>query len=57
MLATFTGTISNCAGILFFFLIYLFIICKYTVAVLRYSRRGHQISLRMVMSHHEVAGI
>ena len=26
----------------------LFIICKYTVAVLRYSRRAHQISLRMV---------
>ena len=40
-----------------FFKIYLFIICKYTVAVLRYSRRGHQISLRMVVSHHVVAGI
>jgi hypothetical protein len=37
--------------------IYLFIISKYTVAVLRYSRRGHQISLRMVVSHHVVAGI
>jgi hypothetical protein len=34
--------------LLFFLKIYLFIICKYTVAVLRYSRRGHQISLRMV---------
>jgi hypothetical protein len=32
----------------FFFLIYLFIICKYTVAIFRHSRRGHQISLRMV---------
>jgi hypothetical protein len=31
-----------------FLKIYLFSICKYTVAVLRYSRRGHQISLRMV---------
>jgi hypothetical protein len=31
-----------------FFKTYLFIICKYTVAVLRYSRRGHQISLRIV---------
>ena len=39
---------------LFFFL---FIICKYTVAVLRHSRRGSQISLRMVVSHHVVAGI
>jgi hypothetical protein len=26
--------------------------CKYTVAVLRHSRRGSQISLRMVVSHH-----
>jgi len=39
----------------FFFLkIYLFIICKYTVVVLRHSS---QISLRMVVSHHVVAGI
>jgi hypothetical protein len=37
--------------------IYLFIICKYTVAVLRHSRRGSQISLRIVVSHHVVAGI
>jgi hypothetical protein len=35
----------------FFFKIYLFIICKYTVAVFRHSRRGHQISLQMVVSH------
>jgi hypothetical protein len=42
----------------FFFLkIHLFIICKYTVAVLRHSRRGRQISLQMVVSHHVVAGI
>ena len=34
-----------------FFKIYLFIICKYTVAVFRHSGRGHQISLRMVVSH------
>jgi hypothetical protein len=37
--------------------IYLFIICKYTVAVFRHSRRGNQISLQMVVSHHVVAGI
>jgi hypothetical protein len=41
----------------FFFNICLFIICKYTVAVLRHSRRGSQILLRMVVSHHVVAGI
>jgi hypothetical protein len=43
----------------FFFLkIYLFIIiCKYTVAVFRHSRRGRQILLQMVVSHHVVAGI
>jgi hypothetical protein len=41
----------------FFFEIYLFITCKYTVAVLRHLRRGHQSSLRMVVSYHVVAGI
>jgi hypothetical protein len=33
------------------------IICKYTVAVFRHSRRGSEISLQMVVSHHVVAGI
>jgi hypothetical protein len=42
---------------LFLRFIYLFIICKYTVAVFRHSRRGYQISLQMVVSHHVVAGI
>jgi hypothetical protein len=37
--------------------IYLFIICKYIVADFRHSRRGHQISLRMVVNHHVVAKI
>jgi hypothetical protein len=41
----------------FFFKIYLFIICKYTVAIFRHSRRGRQILLQMVVSHHVVAGI
>jgi hypothetical protein len=53
-----TGKFSK---IFFFFFkdlfIYLFIICKYTVAVFRRTRRGHQISLRVVVSHHVVAGI
>jgi hypothetical protein len=44
------------SNVVFFFKIYLFIICKYTVAVFRHPRRGHQISLRMVVSHHVVAG-
>ena len=35
----------------FFKIFYLFIICKYTVVVFRHSRRGHQILLRMVVSH------
>jgi Na+(H+)/acetate symporter ActP len=33
------------------------IIRKYTVADFRHTRRGHQISLQMVVSHHVVAGI
>jgi hypothetical protein len=33
------------------------IICKYTVAVFRHTRRGCQISLQMVVSHHVFAGI
>jgi uncharacterized membrane protein YkvI len=40
-----------------FLKIYLLIICKYTVAVFRHSRRGSQILLLMVVSHHVVAGI
>ena len=42
---------------LFFLMIYLFIICKYTVAVYRHTRRGRQISLEVAVSHHVVAGI
>jgi hypothetical protein len=41
----------------FFFNIYLLIICKYTVAVFRHTRRGHWTPLQMVVSHHVVAGI
>jgi hypothetical protein len=47
-------------NLFYFFLIFfkdLFIICKYTVVVFRHSRRGHQILLQMVVSHHVVAGI
>ena len=35
----------------------LFILYENTVAVFRHTRRGHQISLRVVVSHHVVAGI
>jgi hypothetical protein len=38
------------------FLFFLFIICKYTVAVFRHSRRGHQIPLQVIVSHHVVVG-
>jgi hypothetical protein len=49
---------QSCSITVFFFLkIYLFITCKYTVAVFRHTRRGRQISLQMVVSHHVVAGI
>jgi hypothetical protein len=41
----------------FFFKDLFIIISKYTVAVFRHSRRGRQISLRMVVSDHVVAGI
>jgi len=39
------------------FIINLFIIYEYTVAVFRHTRKGHQISLWKVVSHHVVAGI
>ena len=42
---------------LFFFKMYLFITYKYTVTVFRHTRSGYQISLRIVVSHHVVAGI
>jgi hypothetical protein len=41
---------------IFFKKIYLFYICKYTVAVFRHTRRGHWISLQMVVSHHVGTG-
>jgi hypothetical protein len=47
----------KCSFLLLFLNIYFIIICKYTVTVFRHSRRGHQISLWMVVSHHVVAGI
>jgi hypothetical protein len=53
----FFAAFSVISSLFFFFKIYLFIICKYIVAVFRHSRRGSQISLRMVVSHHVVAGI
>jgi hypothetical protein len=37
--------------------IHVFIICKYTAAVFRCTRRMHQIPLQMVVSHHVIAGI
>jgi hypothetical protein len=43
--------------IIIFLKIYPFTICKYTVAVPRHSRRGHQTLSGMAVSHHVVARI
>jgi hypothetical protein len=40
----------------FFFLDLLVLISKYTVADFIHTRRGRQISLQMVVSHHVVGG-
>jgi hypothetical protein len=36
---------------------YLLYVYVYTVTVFRHTRRGHQLLLQMVVSHHVVAGI
>ena len=41
--------------IVYFKDLFIISICKYTVAVFRHTRRGRQIPLRMVVSHHVVA--
>jgi hypothetical protein len=41
---------------IYIFLIYLFYVCEYTVAVFRHVRRGHWIPLQMFVSHHVVGG-
>jgi hypothetical protein len=41
---------------IFLIMYFLFYLYEYTVTVFRYSRRGHQIPLQMVVSHHVVAG-
>jgi hypothetical protein len=41
---------------IYLFIFYLFNVCEYTVALFRHTRRGHQIPLQMVVSHHVVAG-
>jgi hypothetical protein len=40
----------------FFFFKDLFYLYEHTVAVFRHTRKGHQIPLQMVVSHHVVAG-
>jgi len=40
----------------FFLKIYLFYVYVYTLTIFRHTRRGHQIQLQMVMSHHVVTG-
>jgi hypothetical protein len=41
---------------IFLIIYYLFNVYEYTVAVFKHTRKGHQIPLQMVMSHHVVAG-
>jgi hypothetical protein len=36
--------------------LFIYFIYEYTTAVFRHTRRGHQIPLQMVVSHHVVAG-
>jgi hypothetical protein len=38
------------------YMTYLFYVYEHTVTVFRHTRRGHQIPLQMVESHHVVAG-
>jgi hypothetical protein len=42
----------HCLAQMYFFKKDLFYLYEYTVAVFRHIRRGHQISLQMVVSHH-----
>jgi hypothetical protein len=54
------GIYSFCFAFVFCLFVFkdlFIIICKYTVALFRHTRRGYQISLQMVVSYHVVAGI
>jgi hypothetical protein len=52
------GSSRRAASAFFFFFKDLFIIIhKFTVADFRHTRRGHQISLWVVVSHNVIAGI
>jgi hypothetical protein len=52
--------VERCSSLIFYLfyffrIIYLFYVYEYTVTVFRHTRRGHQIPLEMVVSHHVVA--
>jgi hypothetical protein len=49
-----TEAMEGCCLLAFYFKMDLFV-CEYTVAVFRHTRRGHQIPLQMLGSHHVVA--
>jgi len=49
------GNRTTQVAVFFFKKIYL--LYEYTVAISRHTRRGHQVSLQMVVSHRVVAGI
>jgi hypothetical protein len=44
------------ASSVFISIFYLFYVYEYIVDVFRHARRGHPISLQVVVSHHVVAG-
>ena len=61
VLGTDSGSYARTGSVLslFFFslrFIYLFYACEYTVFLFRHTRKGHQIPLQMVVSHHVVSG-
>jgi hypothetical protein len=55
MICTSNPMTQKAQAVFFILRFILFMICKYAVAVFRYTRRGHLISLQMVVSYHVVA--
>jgi hypothetical protein len=49
--------VEMCMFVYLFIYLFIFTIQEYTVADFKRTRRVNQISLRMVVSHHVVAGI
>ncbi len=56
LLFSFSFSLSFSFFFLFFFFQRFIYLCEYTVAVIRHTRRGHQIPFEMVVNHYVVAG-